>query len=577
MRALSLLLLTWVPALILAQGPAHMVPENSTIVVALNGESITSKVSVESFEKYKFYKEIEKNMIRSSKKEIDGFSLKDLGMNFKNSSYYFLENNDSVMYNGFVAPLSSASSFGGFVENILISRYNKDYKVLQGKNFTYIQTRDNLYAWNDKVGVIIESDLNRSYFYRNPDIYARYNLGDGEDEWASQSKIEKQWLSAKGSQLFKMSSKIASRLEGLKSKGDVVMWSASNQNLTDYAGLGRMYKMNKDYEGFMKKLQEYTEGNESVVALNFNDGQLHVRSDAKMNDRSYELMSKLTKAKMNKNFLRYVRGDQLIGYYGISLNLKELIPAAKDFYEPLAKEFPEYGQMSIDVVDLVDIVLDEEALFEVWNGQLLAACTGVRKFESTYYSYEYDENFEMIKVPHIKEETLPEMVILLGTENEEAIQKIYRILEKSAGVVNKGNYWEMPSNRDLPFTMYLGVHDGVVCLSNDKEIVANMKEGVNNPVSGKQAKMIKKHQFSMFFDGKKLMSVLPKDELVRGKSLKMYDLAQQNVTQLYVMRAKGGKNAYSAEGYIETKDGVNSLKFALDLIEEFYVLEKGPR
>lgn len=552
-----------------------MVPEHSTIVVAIHGGSITSKVSVEDFEKYNFYKEIEKDMIRSSKKEIDGFSMKDMGIDFSGSAYYFLETNDSIIYNGFVAPLNSGSSFGGFVENILISRYNKGYKVLQDKNFTYIQTGDNLYAWNDKIGVIVESNLNRSYFYRNPDIYARYNLGDGENEYDSQTLIETQWLSAKASQILGMKSKIGSRLEGLKSKGDVVMWSASNHNMTDYAGLGRMYKMNKDYDGFMAKLEEYTRGNQSVVAMNFKDGQLHVRSDAKMNDKSYELMSKLTKAKMNKKFLRYVRQDQLIGYYGISLNLKELIPAAKEFYEPLAKEFPEYGQMSIDVVDLVDIVLDEEALFEVWNGQLLAACTGVRKFESTYYTYDYDENFEMIKVPHLKEETLPEMVILLGTENEEAIQKIYRILEKSAGVIKKNNYWEVPSNRDLPFNMYLGVHDGVVCLSNDKEIVANMKEGVNNPVSGKHAKMIKKNQFSMFFDGKQLMNSLPKEELVSGRSLKMYELAQQNVTQMYVMRVKGGKNTYSAEGYIETKEGENSLKFALDLIDQFYKLDKG--
>lgn len=551
-------------------------PKHASYLMSVNGASLLNKMPLEDFEKLPIYAELEKNILRSSRIEAAHFSLNDMGLDLNSTSYVFHESSDSISFTGYISRVKAVNTFGGFAENFLVSKYSDNYEKLQGNGYSMIIDRGMVYAWNEQMAVMMEADISYTYFYTNPDVYDQYGMdSQNGDEWELQKALERQWLEAKVSHMFTDAAKQGARPE-FADKGDIVVWTSSAASLPQYERFIGNYNDSPEYDGFVKELETYYKGNEATFALNFNEGQIVIESESKLNEKTFEFTKRLMGKKVDKAFAQYVKGDNLIGYYGVSIQLDELMDATKDFYYPLAEKFPEYGQMTIDVMELVDLILDDDAIFEVITGDMLFACTDVREFETTYYTYDYDENFERIKIPHTSKEHLPEMVLLMKTGNDEAVERLYRILEKTAGLVKKNNYYVIEGQREMPFPVYLGVHDGVICISNDESLVANMETGVKYPMAKEHIKALKKNSQVMYFDAKKLMERLPADEFIRSeKDRRSYDFCKESVSEIFWTQGKRKKSGYTSKMVMDTKEGVSSLRYAIDVFNEIYMIQKG--
>ena len=122
------------------------------------------------------------------------------------------------------------------------------------------------------------------------------------------------------------------------------------------------------------------------------------------------------------------------------------------------------------ISDLIELVVDEEALSNAITGDMVFILNGLSLKEVSYLSWDYDEEFNYHSTEKTKEELVPDYTILFGSKEDELIQKIIRLSVKNELLrAVEGGYQSASDRLFRQSDFFVGYSGDIVCFTSTHE------------------------------------------------------------------------------------------------------------
>ena len=236
--------------------------------------------------------------------------------------------------------------------------------------------------------------------------------------------------------------------------------------------------------------------------LNFLPGKIQVDMKYYSTPKMERFFEQSTEHKFKKKLVRYLKGDELMGFYHFNFDMEDTGDGMKTLYKDAARSFPEYGEAAATAMEIVGLFIDEQQLYELLPGQAIIGLTGVETVERMKTVTEYDDDFNAIEVEKMVSEPLPQFTAVLQTADEKSMLKFMRMGNQLGVLENMGAYWKVTSD-ELPMGAYAAIVKDAVIITTDADLVTNrLGTGYRGDlgVSKDQLKMMKDASSLFYLD-----------------------------------------------------------------------------
>lgn len=301
----------------------------------------------------------------------------------------------------------------------------------------------------------------------------------------------------------------------------------------------------------------------------FNNGEAKISTTTFSGEKMGEIMRKSYTTSINKNFFKYINNTNLMGLYSMSMNFEAFM---RDYGNVIydALDNTKEGKLVNNMIDIVDIFIDEDEIYQLFKGDMLVALTDIRIVEQKSYKYEYNEKTDdWEEVPTTRKEMMPIVSMMLSHGNKANIMKFIE-LGANAGVLSKraeGVWGIGGSKEEIGTEVFVMVKDDMILISNDEDL-ANNANGFpkNKQLDGKTIKAMADYVQYGFMDAKKVLDNLRSaGEKMENPMPKQLDEVGQLFSrmELYTLRPEG--NILKSEMRMVMKDkNTNILQTMVD-------------
>lgn len=217
--------------------------------------------------------------------------------------------------------------------------------------------------------------------------------------------------------------------------------------------------------------------------------------------RNRALYKSIYKRKINKDFFKYLNTNTDIAFTSHLFNTANVLKVMPEQIKHYTKFFDD-GAIDI-VTDLFSLVIDEDAIGNVYRGDGLLILRGLSNKNYTYTTYEYDDDFEMKEVTKEKNEVLPDFTYMFSYKDAKLTRKILNYLVKKDWIQTQHGIYTFKdkSYSNLPYELYILVKDGIIFMSTNKaEINSIATNSFQSYSTCKTRKAIKKHAQYLYFN-----------------------------------------------------------------------------
>tara|TARA_R110002050_G_scaffold16719_1_gene50486 strand:+ start:136407 stop:138323 length:1917 start_codon:yes stop_codon:yes gene_type:complete len=352
-------------------------------------------------------------------------------------------------------------------------------------------------------------------------------------------------------------------------KDEATFWVNDFGSIYDQALPVLLGGMNNQYQMFnFKRLY----GGMSLTSkLHFEESKASIKTLYTMNDEMASYNRDMYNGKMNSNFFKYFNEDQVLGYFAINMSTEGILKTYPKMMETMfAGVEKEHFEDIIPIATrLFSVLLDEEAIAKIIRGDMLFVMNGIQNREVTYTTYEYDENYESTEVTKTKNETMPNFLFMVTSEEKEIFDRLMRIGIKE-GVINVENGIYQVKIPDVPFSLNMIFKDNALLIGNSaKDLMAIQNRSFNAKVSRKHKKLIAKNSTSIYVNGKQVVTQIPEDFVPRAFQQKL-NYISNNVEDVTFRVGKMKGNVMEGEMIFNTPIGKghkNSLAYFLNMID----------
>ena len=627
MKKLSCVIMLCASVFSFAQNSTSKIPSDAAVVATIKGNNLLQLMSIDELNNSFMGTEILKEL---SRKQTKYNSLEDFGFDLNGAAHYFFQANDSINYNAFIVPLKNVTAFESFlttqskkeIANVNGIRSFKDHNqggivwdssnlimVVGSTNDAYFQnpevmeryglTQDDYYGYviddavvesaedyDDEVieaeeayeeeieETVIESTESEEvyedeYMEEEATEVVEYDYNNDASNYQIKSAINKNWALLKAEQLLKQQPnrsilKNKSYLSSLDSKAEATLWVNDFGQL--YANmLGSMYY--NQLVGF--DLSSMYANNGLTAKLFLENDKMVLNTKYTMSDQMADSYKKMTSRKLNKKFLDYVNEDRMIGFMSYSIDTEAMLEEYPKLMKSIYSNMPYYGEEASLGIDLFSLLLDEEAVGEVINGDLLFLLSGISQQEVTYTTYQYNDDYEYVEVEKTKTETVPDFLLMASTDEPSMLNKLIQYtVNKEMVTFNNGYYtFEIPRS---PLAIHFVIKDGIAFLGTSEAEMNKIVSGTfDAKVTSKTKKMMLDNSYSVFVSAKQLAQQLPIEEMGIDRSGKL-EWFLNTTEDAYITASKIKGNAVNSEmvvGVPPTEE--NALKYIFNIIEKF--------
>lgn len=319
----------------------------------------------------------------------------------------------------------------------------------------------------------------------------------------------------------------------------------------------------------------YMSGYGSVNAnLFLHEKEMRITTDMEVDDAKAASYKKIYSHKLNKKFANYINTDKVIGMLSSSMNteayLNEMPQLLNSTY---GKILGMYGEEIGIGAELFSLLLDEKAVAKVIKGDALLLLTDVGPRETTYTSYEYDEeSYERKPVTKKRTETLPDFLFMMSSDDTHFIQRLlnYGISKEQMELKNGIYSITGKLSRKSPFGLHILIKDGIIfCGTSLKDLELISLDKFQANITKEQKKLLLSQNFTMYFNPHNLIGKIPAKEFGHGSKLKEFNEFLGMTGDMYARSLGVKNNRISAEMVAEVPAGnVNSLKYFFSLVEK---------
>lgn len=299
---------------------------------------------------------------------------------------------------------------------------------------------------------------------------------------------------------------------------------------------------------FFEMMQSMYEGTYLSLGVNFDPGAVNFNVDSYVNQQVMKFYRESTDAKFNKKFHKYLPAENLMGYWNFNINFEKTVEGYRDLFMPMIKSIPNYGAIAEDVVEIMDIFIDEDAIYDLWKGDIMFAVTGLKEFEKTITTFEYDEDFNRTETQKTVTEKLPEFIMMSSYKNEDNVRKFLKLGESAGVLENKGSYYRaVVPNTELD--MYFALHKNIFFFTNNLELIENkLNKGYakKERISKAQCKQLKNNSMVFYWNiPKTLNSASAFGIPLAGPQDKILNVSKNSFESIVWTAPKRGENAIS--------------------------------
>ena len=591
LQPLFVLLFLWMSCPLFSQDLLQHIPADATFVSAVNPQNLNSKVSLDKLKKYKFYQGMVDMMATSAglmastiKEVFDEPSM--YGMDFMSPSYTYGQIGKETSYFGYLFKLSDAGKFAGFFEGVMGGTMPiEDKGAFKQMSFG----PEMALAWSNDMALIMRGNATPM---EAPEPEGTWDLNeDGEPVFtpkeeptippipmldiAGQLKTIMAGTGASIRNNVQFMQANAERRDALLFLDYEYLMKAAQMSQGNLGGFATMNPL----ASYMDMMMSMYKDTYMAVGLEFNPGVMSMDVDMYTNPKLMNMTRQMFKdTKLNKKFMRYIPKKDLMGYMSFAFNVENTAKFYKSMALEMGKAVPGYGEMAADVLDIIDIAIDEKALYNLLKGDMVFAITGVNEYETMKTTYEYDDDFNQKEVQKMVKEKLPEFTMMMSYGNHNDVMKFFRLGQKAKVLVPQGSYYSI-SAPDLPSEMFMALKDGILFLSNNKDLVANrLGSGgyaKKERIGKKHCKMMKKNGFLMFMDLPKIItkvSEMSEMALMGGPASGMINKSRESLESVIWTMGKDGfdkKIGQNMSINFASKD-VNALEQMFNYFDQLY-------
>jgi len=462
-------------------------------------------------------------------------SPEELGFNMLRPFYFFIKEKEDTTFYTMVMKMGNRAKY----ESGLMELFPDDYdeNLIEKTGYQIWQNKTETYVWNDEVILNIWSEYTPSF----DDLFSDENTEWDDYDWESDSIevvfsdslefvdeyefeeneiIEEDTVSYEEFEIdssdFNEDGGYEYNIWGVDTRPAAVNWaeeimtkrigiplSANGQYQTAKANNADLHFW-MDYNYFLDEYKQTTSGfadmSDDKMApfvdmatkfvyeiygnsflswgLSFEQGKMAVRTEQFFNQKMKNFYAGIKKVKFNKKFFKHVEGgEDLFGYAYFNANIKNAIEEGRTVMHQILKSDPNYGLAASDAMKILGIFIDEEAIGNLFKGDLLLSFSGMQKIEVKETIYDYDEEFNFIEKDTLMETEVPNMTALATFGNRKDIQKFIDLGIHTDVLKRDGDFYKI-EEPNSGFSFYLAIEKKMLIFSNNREkLVSSLENG----------------------------------------------------------------------------------------------------
>tara|TARA_R110000850_G_scaffold201744_1_gene327647 strand:- start:95699 stop:97528 length:1830 start_codon:yes stop_codon:yes gene_type:complete len=334
-----------------------------------------------------------------------------------------------------------------------------------------------------------ETEAEEAYDNYYDDAYYKKMREDNEKRVAEERKIKHERQSNEIAKLFKKGLDIPTSSK-VNKDADISAWM-------DYQALtGKMTSLYAFFGKMTPKAIPH-ELTYSIKGMNmdmfFENDKARVIQTLEYTEPLANVMKKVISRKPNQNIYNYFPKNEPLGYFTYHMSTEEILKNYPAIIEQSFSSLP-IEKDGIDIVmDLMTTIVDEEATATLLDGDFAMFFHGMEKFNYTYKSVEYDDDYEEIEVEKTIVKTKPVFSFILTSTHPKMSEKLIKLgLRKEVIVQENGNY-KVKGNNEFG-DMYIVKEGDVLVFSNGLQY---LEKGSQSDFS----KKIEKESTDYYFSG----------------------------------------------------------------------------
>lgn len=552
------------------------IPSDATFVVSMNLNNLNSKVNLRQLKEYDFYNmalgQLSSGMGDGSEQVMNILAdPNSIGLDVMAQTYVFGNLSEDKNEIGMLLNLSDASKFTDFLKSMVPQMFEgESYSKLP--NYHLLNMDDDVkFAWNGNMaffgGINMDKDINWD------------NESEIEERARIKSEFSADWVTGTMNRTSENSIQSNSKFRMANAKpADMRIWfdySFISKNMNE--------EMMKDMPGdlgpikpemIMGILSSFYEDTYLSMSMNFDKGRISFDLDQYAKPEMLALSRKTLDQKFNKKLARYIRGDQLLGYYSLSMNTKNAQTAYKDLIYGKLKEIPGYGEMAVGALDILGIFLDENAWPGLFSGDMIVAATGMQKVTRTVTEIEYDDDFNATEIQKTVDQEIPEVTMVWTHGSKADWMKFIRLGLNSSVLETAGNYYKV----NIPggeIDAYIALKDDMLFITNSDDLVKNhLSKGYKkkNRIGKKHCEMMSQNAMAFYWDIPNTLSVVGNEA---GEAMGMgefMNMGKQKFESISMKTSREVVNSSNTNFSINfSKKDENSLKQIFEMINEVFM------
>jgi Domain of unknown function (DUF4836) len=620
-------------ATLFSQNLLQHIPEDATFVTTFNPSALNAKIPFSKLKEFDFFKmgmeEMPKSMDPSDKEEMLKLlsDPSNFGMDLMASSYIFGKVTAEGNAFSFMFKLSDVAKFTEFFKNKL----PPGIEVMSTDGFSMIAPeQDMAFAWTDQFALITGVEVHRKYdfdvyeykeepYYEEEEIIMEdmeiieeepileetENIEDEkvvEEEVVVEEIVEDQTdyayeenaVDEHAEKERKFTADWVKKVMNCNESASVMTnpkFMLANSKKTDanlwldYLSFYNTYVESMgDYAGdeaamLAEMMGAMYEGTYLSIGLNFDAGAVNFNMDSYTNAKMLKFYRESTDAKFNKKFHKYVPSENLMGYWSFNINVENTVEGYKDLFRPMLNSIPMYGSMANDAIDIMDIFIDEEAIYDLWKGDAFFAVTGLKDFEKTITTYEYDDEFNKTETQKTVTQKLPEFIMMSSYGNEENVRKFLDLGTKTPFFENKGSYYQA-SIPETGMDLYVALNKGILFFTNNSDLIHNRLDSgypKKERMSKAQCKQLKENSMVLYWDiPQSLNAATAFGVPLMGPQGKILNVSKDSFESFVWTAPKGGENSINQKISLNfVNKEMNSMEQIFNYINEVVVMMMG--
>lgn len=395
-----------------------------------------------------------------------------------------------------------------------------------------------------------------------------YDYDQEDNEYYAQIEAEKQ------ERILKQNEYIATLFDGvfqvpvsekITKEADVSVWVNYGSS---YSAIFNTFGSSRYLRGLFPKT--FNSSLESAIkGLNydfyFKNDKATVVQSVEYSNVLASIMKRIVNRKINSKMFNYFPKTTPMGYFSYHINSEEMLKGFPEISEQI------YGSMfSIDnkdisiVTDLIATIIDEEAIATMFDGDLSMFLHDIQEKETTYTTYEYDEDYEEVEVEKTIKKQLPVFSFVFTSTHPTLGNKLIDLgVRKNMLEENDGVYL-IKGTSDMGDLQL--IKDGNVV------VITNGLDYLNNNKTSNYSTSIKKQLKNNYLYGdlnlKQLIERFSTKETLEGDKTKMLQVAEKFQNVNFNSSKKIINNKLFFEMSIQTtKNDKNIILQTLDLFE----------